>query len=86
MQQALVIGRATATIKDGSLRGQKLLLVQPQRSDRRRPDGPPLLVVDTLGAGLGETVIITSDGRAARELLGSNRTPVRWMTLGIEDA
>lgn len=86
MQQALVIGRATATLKDASLQGHKLLLVQPQLADRRRPDGPPLLVVDRLGAGIGETVIITSDGRGARELLGATKTPVRWTTLGIEDA
>ncbi len=86
MQRALVIGRATATIKDATLSGHKLLLVQPQLADRRRPDGPPLLVVDRLGAGIGETVIISSDGRGARELLGSNQTPVRWTTVGIEDA
>ncbi|MHB0959606.1 MAG: EutN/CcmL family microcompartment protein [Pirellulaceae bacterium] len=86
MQLALVIGRATATIKDASLRGQKLLLVQPQLADGRRPDGPPLLVVDGLGAGVGETVMITSDGRGARELLGASKTPVRWTTAGIQDA
>ncbi len=86
MQQALVIGRATATIQDASLRGHKLLLVQPQLADRRRPDGPPLLVVDRLGAGIGQTVIITSDGRGARELLETTKTPVRWTTVGIEDA
>ena len=56
-----------------SLRGQKLLLVQPQLADGRRPDGPPLLVVDALGAGMGETVMITSDGRGARELLGCHQ-------------
>jgi ethanolamine utilization protein EutN len=80
-----VIGRATATIKDESLQGQKLLLVQPQLADGRRPDGPPLLVVDALGAGVGETVMITSDGRGARELLGATKTPVRWTTAGIQD-
>ncbi len=86
MQTALVIGRTTATIKHVSLRGRKLLIVQPLMADARTPDGHPLLVVDALGAGLGETVIITSDGRAARELLGSDLTPVRWTTLGIKDA
>jgi ethanolamine utilization protein EutN len=85
MQRALVIGRAIATLKHPTLRGFKLLLVQPQLSDGQRPDGPPLLIVDTLGAGIGETVMVTSDGRGARELLGSTQTPVRWTTLGIED-
>jgi microcompartment protein CcmK/EutM len=78
MQAALVIGRTTATIKHASLRGFKLLIVQPLMADS-------LLVVDGLGAGPGETVIITSDGRGARELLGSDATPVRWTTLGIKD-
>jgi ethanolamine utilization protein EutN len=85
MQRALVIGRAISTVKHKTLRGYKLLLVQPQLSDGRRADGPPLLVVDTLGAGIGQTVMVTSDGRGARELLGSDNTPVRWTTLGIED-
>jgi ethanolamine utilization protein EutN len=85
MQRALVIGRAIATMKHETLRGYKLLLVQPKLADGRRPDGPPLLVVDMLGAGIGQTVMVTSDGRGARELLGSDNTPVRWTTLGIED-
>jgi len=85
MQTALVIGRADATLKHESLRGRKLLLVQPLRADQRTPDGHPVLVVDEMGAGPGETVIISSDGRGARELLGTNQTPVRWTTLGIED-
>ena len=85
MQSALVIGRTTATLKHASLRGFKLLIVQPLMADSRTPDGYPLLVIDRLGAGPGETVIITSDGRGARELLGSDVTPVRWTTLGIQD-
>jgi ethanolamine utilization protein EutN len=85
MQRALVIGRAIATVKHPTLRGYKLLLVQPQLADGQRPDGPPLLVIDTLGAAAGQTVMVTSDGRGARELLGSTQTPVRWTTLGIED-
>jgi ethanolamine utilization protein EutN len=85
MQTALVIGRANATLKHASLGGRKLLLVQPLMADQQRPDGYPLLVVDGVGAGPGETVIITSDGRGAREMLGAENTPVRWTTLGIED-
>jgi len=84
MQTALVIGRTNATLKHQSLRGQKLLVTQPLMADGK-PDGYPLLVVDALGAGPGETVIITSDGRGARELLRTESTPVRWSTLGIKD-
>jgi len=84
MQLALVVGRVTATIKHASMVGQILLLVQPRRSDGG-PDGEPLLAVDGVGAGLGEQVVITSDGRGARELMGVEVTPVRWTTLAIKD-
>ena len=80
-----VLGTATATVKHPSMQGWRLLIVQPLQADRRSPDSDPVLAVDRLGAGKGETVIITSDGRGTRELLGSNTTPVRWSTIGIPD-
>lgn len=84
MQTALVIGTATSTVKHPSMQGCKLLIVQPRLASGQ-PDGDPLLAVDALGAGIGEEVIITSDGRGARELLRSETTPVRWTTIGIQD-
>ena len=80
-----VIGIATSTVKHPSMEGWKLLVVQPLLADGGTPDGDPVLVVDRLGAGRGETVVISSDGRGTRELLGHNNTPVRWSTLGIPD-
>jgi ethanolamine utilization protein EutN len=85
MQQAQVIGSATATVRHASLAGCKLLVVQPLAAGGAAPDGEPLLVVDRLGAGAGDVVIITSDGRTARQLLGSENTPVRWTVVGIKD-
>jgi ethanolamine utilization protein EutN len=85
MQLATVIGTATATVKHASMQGTKLLVVQPRRSDGRTPDGDPVLAVDAVGAGTGETVMITSDGRFAREYLNTDATPVRWTVIGIED-
>ncbi len=85
MLQALVIGTATATVKHPTLRGAKLLVVQPRMADGRSPDGDPLLAVDTVGAGRGETVLLTSDGRFAREWLKTDATPVRWTVIGIKD-
>ena len=84
MQTARVIGNATATLKHATLEGHKLLIVQPHMADGQSPDGDPLLVVDTVGAGCGETVMITTDGRFPREYLGSG-TPVRWTAIGIKD-
>ena len=84
MQNALVVGTATSTVKHSSMEGCKLLVVQPRLVDGA-PDGDPLVAVDAMGAGVGETVMITSDGRGARALLGVEATPVRWTTIGIRD-
>jgi ethanolamine utilization protein EutN len=62
-----------------------MLVVQPFETETHRPDGPPVLAVDGLGAGFGQSVIITSDGKATRKLLESDQTPVRWSTIGIVD-
>jgi len=61
---ARVMGHATATVRHASLRGSRLLLVQPLRSLTLEP----LLALDRLGAAPGDAVVITSDGLAAREI------------------
>lgn len=85
MLSGRVVGIATATVKHPSMVGWKLLLVQPYAPDGRTPDGDPVLAVDRLGAGIGEEVVITSDGKGTRELLQSDTTPVRWSVIGIVD-
>ena len=50
-----VIGNVVATVKNPSLDGKKLLLVQPL--DRQgRSKGKPLVALDAVGAGEGETI------------------------------
>jgi ethanolamine utilization protein EutN len=85
MQVGTVIGTATSTVKHASLAGQKLLVVQLLMADGVSPDGDPVLAVDALGAGRGERVIVSSDGKATREFLKSDTTPVRWSVIGIQD-
>jgi ethanolamine utilization protein EutN len=85
MQVGTVLGTATATVKHPSLVGWKMLVVQPYGADGAKPDGDPIIAVDALGAGKGQRVIISSDGKGTRELLGSETTPVRWSVVGIQD-
>ena len=80
-----VIGTATATVKHPSMEGWKLLVVQALARDGRSPDGDPFLAVDALGAGVGDTIVLSSDHKATRELIGSDNTPVRWSSMGIRD-
>lgn len=85
MQLGLVIGTATATVKHPSFRGQKLLIVQPLMADGKTPDTDPVIAADAVGAGRGERVMITSDGRYVRELTKDDKTPIRWSVIGICD-
>ena len=86
MQLGLVVGTATSTVKHPTMRGQKLLVVQPVMADGRSADGDPQIAVDAVGAGKGERVMITSDGKFMREVLKAEATPVRWSVIGICDA
>ena len=85
MQVGTVVGTATSTVKHASMEGWKLLVVQPWLADGTTPDGDPVLAIDILGAGTGQEVMTSSDGKATRELLGVEATPVRWSVVGIKD-
>ncbi len=92
MLHADVIGSVTSSVKHASMTGCKLLLVQPLAADGKTPDGDPQLAIDSqgagkghLGAGQGMRVVITSDGKTTREILGDETTPVRWCVLGVCD-
>jgi ethanolamine utilization protein EutN len=80
-----VMGNATSTVKHPSMEGTKLLLVMALQADGQTIEGDPILVIDQLGAGRGDTVMITSDGIGAREMLHDEKSPVRWSVLGIPD-
>ena len=84
MQLATVIGHATATIKHRSLNGCRLAVVQPLNV-RREPEADPVLVIDRYSAAPGQTVILNTDGKAAREVIGDEKTPVRYFVIGIVD-
>jgi ethanolamine utilization protein EutN len=85
MQLAHVLGTATATVKHASLAGAKLLVVQPLMADRTKADGDPQLAIDTVSAGVGDLVMITSDGRLLRDILKSDATPARYSVVALVD-
>jgi ethanolamine utilization protein EutN len=79
-----VIGHATSTIKHVSLTGWRLVIVQPLGANRQ-PDGDPQVAADKLGSAPGSTVILNSDGKAARELIGHDKSPLRFFVIGLVD-
>jgi ethanolamine utilization protein EutN len=83
MQLGRVLGSATSTLKHSTFEGERLLVVQLETATGD-PDGEPILAFDRLGAGRGDQVILTNDGRALQDLLGPT-TPGRWSVMGIPD-
>jgi ethanolamine utilization protein EutN len=84
VQIARVIGTLVSTQKHRTLIGAKLLLVQPLTVDDA-PRGGPLLAIDSVGAGVGEKVLIVLEGRAAGEALRKKAAPVDAAIIGIID-
>lgn len=62
-----------------------MLIVQPLMADGKGLDGDPQIAVDAVGAGKGEKVMITSDGKFVREIVKHENTPIRWSVIGIVD-
>lgn len=84
MQTATVIGNATATVKHASLDGQRLIVLQPLNI-QGQPEEFPILAIDDLGAGKGDKVFFTSDGKYVRRMVGRNDCPIRFAVQGLLD-
>jgi len=64
VQLARVLGQVVATMKDANLTGLKLLVLQPL-SASGEPAGRTLVALDSVGAGVGETVFFVRGREAA---------------------
>lgn len=84
MQIGRVVGTVVATQKNAKLDGAKLMLVQLLSLDDE-PRGAAIMAIDSVGAGVGEKVLVVIEGRAAGEALGRKAAPVDAAILGIID-
>ena len=79
-----VVGNIVATQKHEKFEAKALLMVQPV-SLSGNDEGEPLLAVDTVGAGPGETVIVVIEGRSTSQAMGRAEAPANAAILGIVD-
>ena len=84
MQIGRVAGTVVSTQKNRKLEGAKLLLVQPLTLDGQ-PRGVAVLAIDSVGAGVGERVLVVLEGKAAGEALGKPAAAVDAAIIGIVD-
>jgi microcompartment protein CcmK/EutM len=87
---ARVTGSVVATQKIASITGRKLLTVEPLRVDLTKRDrlvstGRTFVVVDTVGAGQGEMVLIVQ-GSSARFTPENEKLPIDAAIVGIVDS
>jgi ethanolamine utilization protein EutN len=80
---ARIVGTVVATRKDPRLVSNKLMLARPI-DPKGKAEGNYLVAIDTVDAGVGETVLIVS-GSSARMASGMKDTPVDAAIVGIVD-
>ncbi|TZE83005.1 EutN/CcmL family microcompartment protein [Calorimonas adulescens] len=80
---AKVIGDVVSTKKDEKLIGYKLLIIQKLNVDGQCVDYP-VVAVDMVGAGIGETVLVIT-GSSARYSAGEDNAPIDASIVGIID-
>ncbi|MBU1218428.1 EutN/CcmL family microcompartment protein [Myxococcota bacterium] len=84
MLLARVIGNVVSTRKSESMTGSKLLIVEPVDYKEQKADGKPLVAVDSVGAGVGEIVLIVQ-GSSARLTETTKDRPADASIIAIVD-
>lgn len=81
---ARVQGQVVATIKHAAYASRRMLLLD--RLDAAGHEtGPYLVAIDTVDAGVGQTVLVIDEGNSARQIIGDSMAPIRSVIVGIVD-
>lgn len=80
-----VTGNVVSSAKHPVLAGHKLLVCVPLDPFSGRERGGRLVALDTVQAGVGDTVLVIDEGNAARRILADSRAPVRTVIAAVVD-
>jgi len=84
MQIARVIGTVVSTVKNESLNGRKLLIVQTLDAELK-DKGKAMIALDSVGAGVGE-LVFWCRGKEASFPFKRDETPTDCTIVGIIDS
>lgn len=84
MFTGLVIGTVDSTINHPWYDTRKLMIVE-KTDGTGKATGDYVIAVDTVGAGVGEPVLVLDEGNGARQIFASTDAPVRTVIVGIID-
>lgn len=79
-----VIGTIVATQKNEHLRARKILIVQPIDLEGKAI-GRDVLAIDSVDAGVGDTVLTIQEGQGAAQVLGNKKAPVHTVIVAVVD-
>jgi microcompartment protein CcmK/EutM len=80
-----VVGELVATQKHPSHEGRKLLLVQPLNLDGTNR-GDAIVALDAVDAGIGDRVLIATEGFSAMTAVGRPSSPIDTAVIGFIDS
>jgi microcompartment protein CcmK/EutM len=84
MKLAVVVGNMVSTIKDEALYGYKLMIVR-YINEKGEQTGNELIAFDVADAGIGDTVVVCTDGGAANMLLDDKKVIADLTICGVLD-
>lgn len=84
MYIANIVGTVVSTRKNDYLVGKKIMIIQPLNV-RFQPEGACEIAVDSVGAGVGEIVLI-STGSSASKVFDTANSPIDRAIIGIIDS
>ena len=79
-----VVGELVATHKHPSHEGCKILLVQPLNLDGSNR-GEAVVAMDAVDAGVGDQVLVTTEGFSAMTSVGRPQSPIDMAVIGFID-
>lgn len=81
---ARVIGELVSTHKHESHVGRKALIVQPLELDGANR-GDPVIAFDAVDAGVGDRVLLVTEGFSAMTSVGRPQSPIDMAVVGVID-
>lgn len=81
----VVRGSIYSTIQHPFYRDRKKLIVD-YIDAAGKPTGKYVIAIDSVGAGVGQTVLVNDEGNGARQVLADPMGPARSVIVGIVDA
>ncbi len=86
MRLARVVGNVVSTVKESGYCGYKLMLVEYLDPESGKPLGPRMIAFDCGDAGIGDTVLVNTDGGAGNMLLSDDYAIVDLVICGVVDS